>query len=556
MSQNTLNASVTRRSFIKGLGLLSATAAMAACAQAPKEQAPAAAKPLLAIIHTNDSHGHDVAVEATDNDKGTFSIAAVAALKTEWERRGYSVILVDVGDATQGTPLVDTANGASAITFMNACGYDLMTVGNHEFDWGPDNLAANEKAAKFPFLSANVFDKQTGKLRFTPNKVIELAGGMKVGVFGLTTPSTITTSNPKNITGFSFLRDDELYTCAQEQVDELRAQGCEIVVCAGHLGNETNVGGTSKELLERVKGIDLFLDGHDHEEVHEEVAGTLLVETGCHLHNIGIIVIDEGAPASEPVAAGSYNNVDLGVQAIVSAEDERCNEELGVVLGSTPFYLNGERAPGVRTQETNLGDFVADAFRWTATQEFGREVDTSIVNGGAIRTSIEEGDISLKTIKTVMPFSNELSVINVTGEQLLEAIEAACQGINDEKPIGAFPQVSNMKYTLDTTVPYEKGPEYPDSTYFAPAAPGARVTIEEVGGRAFSLDEKYSVATASFLSLGGDTYHVFKVAAEAEAPTTFGFDYEAVVSYLVEGCNHAVPEQYAEPQGRITIITE
>lgn len=560
MPGSKTHTTITRRSFLRGVGLLGASVALAGCSRT--EGGPAssasgnsgaessgAAAPLLAIIHTNDTHGHDVAVEASENAAGNFSIAAVAALKAEWEQKGYDVVLVDAGDATQGMPLVDTASGAPAITFMNACGYGLMTVGNHEFDWGTDALSANEKAANFPFLSANVLDKQTGKLRFAANKVVDLSDGTKVGFFGLTTPGTLTTSNPKDVAGFDFLRGDDLYACAQSQVDELRGRGCEIVVCVGHLGNEEPNGGTSKEVLAHVSGIDLFIDGHDHEEVNEEASGVLLVETGCYLHNIGVVVIDEGAPEEQLIAAGSYDGVDGSVQAIVDDENARVSSELAVVLGSTPFFLNGEREPGLRTQETNLGDFCADALRWTASQELGQQVDAGLINGGAIRASVEAGDITLGTIKTVLPFANDVAVINVTGAQLLEAIEAACQ----TRPLASFPQVSGITFALDTSVPYEAGPTYPGSTYASPAAPGARVTITDVGGRAFDEQETYSIATIAFLCNGGDTYYVFDQAAQATPPVTFGFDYEAFASYLTVHCDHEVTGEYAEPQGRIAI---
>ncbi|MBR3317171.1 MAG: metallophosphatase [Atopobiaceae bacterium] len=212
-------------------------------------------------------------------------MAAVAALKTDWEAKGYEVILVDAGDATQGMSLVDSTSGEPAITFMNSCGYDLMTVGNHEFDWGLDALAKKRDQAKFPLLSANVVYKDTKELVFEPNKVVELSDGTKVGFFGVTTPSTLTSTNPKNVKDVIFLKDEELYECARKQVSELRDQGCQLVVCVGHLGNQEvgTSGGTSRQVLENVEGIDLFIDGHDHQVVEEEVKGTLLVETGCYL---------------------------------------------------------------------------------------------------------------------------------------------------------------------------------------------------------------------------------------------------------------------------------
>ena len=558
MLHESMRTSVTRRYFLKGIGLLSASAALAACAQSSqdKEEMHAGMEtsaPLLAIIHTNDTHGHDVAVQGSGDTKGNFSMAAVPALKAEWEKKGYEVLLVDAGDALQGMPLVDNSKGSTAITFMNACGYDLMTVGNHEFDWGSELLAANEKAAKFPWLSANILDMQTGEPRFAAHKIMELADGTKVGFFGLTTPSAMSTSSPEVVGGFTFLKEDELYSCAEAQVKELRDEGCSLVVCVGHLGNAESMGGTSKDVLSHVKGIDLFIDGHDHEEVQEEVEGTLLVETGCYLHNIGVVAIDKGAPVENLIAAGSFEGVDTSVQTIIDEEDSRVSSGLAVVLGSTPFLLNGERSPGVRTRETNLGDFVCEAFRWTANKELGYEVDAGLLSGGGIRTSIEAGDITLKDIKAVLPYSNELMVLKVTGAQLLEALEAACQAVGREKGLGAFPQVSRITFVVDASVPYEEGPLYPDSTYASPAKPGARVTIVDVGGRGFSESETYTVATCSFMCEGGDTYYAFKQASDAEKPVAYCFDYEAFASYLVEGCDHEVTGDYAEPKGYITI---
>lgn len=556
MSRNITNSHITRRYFLRGVGLLSASAALAACSK-PAQEATKKPEtvPLLAIIHTNDTHGHDVEVKATEKSAGNFSMAAVAALKADWEKKGYEVLIVDAGDATQGMPLVDVTKGTPAIAFMNSCGYSLMAVGNHEFDWGMDNLAALEEQANFPMLSANIVRKDNGELRFTPNKVIELASGNKVGFFGLTTPATLTTTAPKNVTDVKFLQDDELFACAQAQVDELRGQGCDMVVCVGHLGNEiVNAKNTSKAVLQNVKGIDIFIDGHDHQEVEDEVDGALLVETGCYLHNIGVISIEEGAPANEPVAYGTYEGIDTATQAIIDKENDRVEQELGVVLGQTAFLLNGERDPGLRTQETNLGDFCCDAFRWMAEQETGKTVDAAVINGGGMRASVEPGDISLRTIKTVVPYSNETAVLEVTGAQLLEALEAACQGVGEPEALGAFPQVSGINFKVDASVPYAAGPTYPDSTYASPAQIGARVTISDVGGRGFSEDEVYTVAASTFLCQGGDTYYAFREAAEAKQYETFGFDYEALSGYLVNACDHTVPAEYEQPQGRITIV--
>lgn len=558
-----MNIFITRRNFIKGVGLLTASAALAACgcqsntaanASSSSASSTTGASPLLAIIHTNDSHGHDVEVKGTDKTQGNFSMAAVAQLKADWEAKGYDVLLVDAGDATQGMPLVDQSKGEAAITFMNACGYQAMAVGNHEFDHGDDVIRKYEEEANFPLLSANVLVKETGEQRFASSTTFDLSDGTKVGFFGLTTPSTETSALPSFTEQFTFLQSDELYACAQKQVDELRARGCDIVVCLGHLGNATACEpNTSRSVLANVKGIDLFIDGHDHELVSEDVDGTPLVETGCYLSNIGLMVIDSGAPVNQSVAYGSYDGIDPSVQSVIDQIDQQVQSELKVVLGHTSYHLDGEKNTA-RTQETNLGDFCCDSLLWDAEQSLGTPVDCCIVNGGSLRSSIEEGDISLASIKSVLSFSNQIQVGKVTGAQLLEVLEAGCQNIGLENSIGAFPQVGGIEYTIDASVPYEKGENYPDSTFASPAKPGSRVTINSVGGRSWNAEDAYTIASYDFIFLGGDTYYVLKQAAETETPTTCDFDYEAFAGYLTVACDHEVPDRYENPQGRITIV--
>jgi len=554
-----MNVHITRRNFIQGLGLLSAQAALAACERNPDQAGTdgpvETASPMLAIIHTNDTHGHDVEVPSTDDSDGNFSMAAVAQLKADWEAKGYDVLLVDAGDATQGMPLVDQSLGEAAISFMNSCAYDLMAVGNHEFDRGEEQIAKYEDLATFPLISANVSMRDSGEPRFEPARIFDLSDGSKVGFFGLTTPETLTSAQPKHAQHYTFLAGQELYACAQAQVDELRQQGCNLVVCVGHLGNEEACKpNTSRDVLENVTGIDLFIDGHDHALVEEEVGGALLVETACYLYNIGLVVIDNGAPSNESIPYGSYDGIDTATQAIIDDVDAQVQSELAVVLGHTNYFLDGNRAPGVRTQETNLADFCSDAVGWSAQEASGVEVDATVINGGGIRASIEVGDITLGNLKAVFAFSNQIKIVKLTGEALLEALEAGTQNVGLEGAIGAFPQVSGIEYTIDASTEYERGDPYPDSTYHAPASPGSRVTIHDVGGRGWDPDETYSIATNDFICQGGDTYYRFKEAADAETPITCDFDYEALASYLIVACDHEVPEVYAAPQGRITIV--
>lgn len=509
----------------------------------------------FAIVHTNDTHGHDLL------DEESLGLAAVAQLKADFEAEGYEVLLLDAGDAVQGVNLVNRSKGDAAIEFMNACGYHAMCLGNHEFDFGQDKIVDYVDQASFPVLSANVIVEATGETLVEPHTILSLSDGTKVGVFGVTTPETSTAANPLLVRGLSILADEELYACAQQQVDELRAEGCALVICLAHLGEEDVLApNRACDLVANTSGIDLLIDGHDHQEECQfvkDAAGTdvLVVETGCFTHAIGVVTWGDGKPTSILMPFGGYEGQDEGVAALVQATADDVYAELDDLVATAAFPLDAERNPGIRTRETNMGDLVADAVLWEALQMADDTPDCAIVNGGAIRMSLPAGDITVGNVLDVLPFLNYACTVRLTGAQLLEALEASCAASPEE--MGAFPQVAQMSYTVDTRVPYEPGETYPGSTYEAPANPGARVTIHDVGGRGFDPAETYTIAAPDFLCAGGDTYYVF---AEVAAKTMRTIGYlvsDCLQYYLEEACGGEVPAEYADPlgQGRITIVT-
>lgn len=518
----------------------------------------------LAILHTNDIHGRGM---VADDALGYARIAgAKNALK-----ENTNVLLLDAGDFSQGTPLVNLSQGAVAVEFMNAVGYNAATVGNHEFDWGADNLLVNLETAEFPVLCANLFYKSSGETVLAPNAVFEF-DGLKVGVFGLATPETMTKAHPDKVKGVTFAMEEELYQVAQKQVDELTAAGCDVIVALGHLGiDDESAPNRSIDVCEHVTGIDLFIDGHSHSEMDggKTVNGTLITSTGSYSNALGYVLIEVTKTAEETkksVSAGLYtlaeNNeaslfcagveTDEETDAKVSAVNNQVEEQLGATFAKSEVELDGSRAPGVRTQETNLGDFSADAILWAARNALGEDkVQAALTNGGGIRESIPAGDITMKTMKTVFPFGNEVAVLTVTGAELLEALEAATYCTPDA--VGAFPQVAGMVFTIDTSVPYENGEQYPDSTYFAPAKPGARVTIESVDGQPFDVDALYTIATNDFTAAGGDTYYAFKYSNQTSGYKTGIALEDALVQYTQQVLGGVVGSDYAESQGRITI---
>ena len=499
----------------------------------------------IVILHTNDVHG------------AIAGYAKVAALKDAYEARGAYVLLMDAGDFIQGDPTVSTSEGATAVELMNLAGYDVVSLGNHEFDYGYQNLKDLEADADFAIVDANVL--YNGRVAFEDNLVFTAPDGTKIGVFGLDTPETATKAHPAKIQGVTFLAGEDLYDCAQEQVDALTAEGCEYIICLGHLGiDDESAGNRSIDLLEKVEGIDVFIDGHSHSTYEDvktaaggtgKVGDTLVTSTGTKLESIGVVTIDaEGVITTSTTPVADLTAEDADVAARAAAIQKEIDDEYGTVFAKTEVALNGEREPGNRTEETNLGDLITDALVWGAERE-GTEVDAAVTNGGGIRASIAAGDITKKDINTVLPFGNTLSIVQVTGAELLEALEASTYCTPTS--IGGFPQVSGIEFTVDTTKAYDQGELYPGSTYYGPKSI-QRVTIETVGGEPFDANATYTIATNDFMAAGGDTYYAF-AAASVNYDLGIAMD-EVVMDYITEELKGTVTaEAYGEPAGRITV---
>ncbi|MBS7220520.1 MAG: 5'-nucleotidase C-terminal domain-containing protein [Clostridiales bacterium] len=519
------------------------------------------AKPMegkLVVVHTNDMHGY---YETTETSIG---IAGVAGLKNYYEAQGADVLLLDAGDFSQGSTLVSYYKGKNAAEYMAAAGYDAVSMGNHEFDYSFDALLDNMKVltdAGVKVIDANVINKETGKSYFDANAVFEF-DGIKVGVFGLDTSETLTKASPSNVKAVNFLDKEEMFKEAQAQVDELKSAGCDYIIALTHLGvDEESVGRRSTDLAAAVKGIDLIVDGHSHTVIDggEKVGDTVIVSTGSYLANVGTVVIDKEAKTEEAklISAADYAagtaQYDETVKALVAEDVAEVAEAYSKVFAKTEVHLEGTKQI-VRSQETNLGDFTADAYLYTAQKyadehELGVNVDCAISNGGGIRVSVEPGDISMDTLVTIFPFGNNVCLVTITGEQLLEVLEAST--FCTPETIGGFPQVAGIEYKLDVSVPYENGEQYPDSTYYAPAKPGSRVTIKSVNGKAFDPKAEYTVAVNNFQAEGGDTY--YQLTKNSYFCDTEILDCDALIEY-VNSLGGVIGEQYKEPQGRIEIV--
>lgn len=494
------------------------------------------------ILHTNDVHG---AVEG---------YAYIAQLKADYEAKGAEVILVDAGDYSQGTTYVSSTKGADAVTMMNAAGYDVVTLGNHEFDYGYAQLKENMSKAKFKVVCADVFNED-GTPIFDANYTYTTKSGVKVGFFGMETPETQTKANPTKIKGLTFATNDAFTKAAADQVKALK--DADVVICLAHLG----VDGESKpyrstDLYAAVKGIDFIIDGHSHTVMTKGENGEPIQSTGTAFANIGVIVIDD---ATKKIESNSLFEIkedtakDATVAAAAQKIIDRIDKEYGAVFAKSEVVLNGAKAPnGNRDSETNNGDLITDAMVWKILQDKeSLTVDAdhvvAVTNGGGIRKAINPGDVTKKNINEVLPFGNTVVTIYITGAELLEALEASTYCTPDA--IGGFPQVSGINYTISTAVAYDADAEtYPASTYYGPKSIN-RVTINSINGKEFKADDTYAVITNDFCGGGGDTYYAF-AAATAKFDTGIPLD-EVVMEYITAELKGVIGKQYAAPQGRI-----
>ena len=516
------------------------------------------------ILHTNDVHG------AIDG------YAYIPTLRNWFYNHGAEdVVTVDVGDFSQGTPYVSFSKGLAAVEMMNAAGYDIVTLGNHEFDYGYAQLMENLEEGHFFAMCANVFLDETGEpilpsyimAEFFPNEeYAEEEVYLRVAFIGLETPETASKVHPGLIKNISFTNFGELYTCAQAAVDSVREKA-DIVIALAHLGvyAESKPNGyRSIDLLNNVTGIDFLIDGHSHSVMTESEEGQPIQSTGTKFENIGVVVIDNETKTIEDHFLVSTKGIEKDAEVLAKAQEimDEVDAKYGAVFATTEVELNGAKAPGNRTEETNLGDLITDAMVWSVVKEGGVEqVEPSqivgITNGGGIRATIPAGDVTMKDINTVLPFGNTVAVVYVTGEELLEALEASTFCTPD--PVGGYPQTSGIIWTVDTTKEFDKGELYSldgkETSYYAPASIN-RVTIESINGEPFDPAATYAVVTNNFCAAGGDTYNSFFRAYSEGAGFDTGIPMdEAVMAYVTEALNGVITtEAYGAPRGSLTQI--
>jgi len=471
----------------------------------------------ITIIHTNDTHSR---ILETD---GGLGFAKISTIIKQTKEKNPNTLVLDAGDTLHGMPIINISKGENAVKILGAAGYDFMAIGNHDFNYGQERLLELQSIAKFKMLSANVLDKD-GNCLFTPYEIVEM-DGVKIGIFGLTTPETAYKTSPANVVGITFADPIEV---SKKIVKELEDK-TDIIIALAHIGLDESSVVTSKQIAEKVEGIDVIIDGHSHTVLESGmlVNNTLIAQTGNYDKNLGFINLEvkDGKIISKKAELLSSDSAkEIALDTEISAFIDNIKKEnepiFAKVVTKTDVDLDGERE-NVRTKETNLGNLSADAVRSASGADIG------FVNGGNIRTSIPVGDITFGKIAELFPFGNTVQVKKITGTDLIKALEVSVSGYPATQ--GGFLQVSGLSYIFDPS-----------------QATGSRITEVKVGDSLLDTTAKYTVAINDFLGIGGDGYEVFKgypVYGE------FGTYEEIFADYLNTNGTKGI-----EVSGRITVL--
>lgn len=435
----------------------------------------------ICIIYTNDIHSYIYNTVKNENNEDIpgLRMSNIAAMVSDMKDEGKSVILVDAGDELQGDVYGAFDEGESVIELMNACGYNLATPGNHDFDFGMNTFFNRIEEANYPYISCNFHALEENENPLSDSQIFEM-GGKKIAFIGITTPETITSSTPtyfQNEKGeYIYTIDgvegpEEMYASVQNAIDKVKNEA-DYVIAVGHVGvgiDEKKSGISSYDVIANVEGLNAFIDGHSHTVMENEFIKdkggkeVLLTQTGSYLNNIGLMEIDGEKITSSLIS--SYEKADVKVASMEKEINDRIMEMMGEKVAelSTTMYINNPENSNerlIRSREMNAGDITADSVYWYFNDLLELNCDIAIANGGGIRAQLNSGDITYMDIKSVEPFGNMICEIEATGQQILDALEMGATVIgewDDDWNIpaenGGFLHVAGMQYTIDATIP-------------------------------------------------------------------------------------------------------
>ena len=519
----------------------------------------------IVIIHLNDVH-------CGLND--TIGYDGFVLYRDELKKKYKHVITADVGDHIQGGTLGAISQGDAINKLMNKVQFNVTTIGNHEFDYGIEQLNNINNNSTTPYICSNFHKTGEDKPIFPPYKIIE-AGDKKIAFIGVVTPltfsktylSTLRDDDGKPIYNF-FANHDELAKNVQKYVDEVRdKKKADYVILLTHVGMDVE-DYTSNGIVSKINNVNVVLDGHTHRVYNttskdKDGKKVYFTQTGTKLANIGQLIIKRDgtietsniAEVPEPTDKNGTKKVtrekkerwvNIEMNTFIDGLWKQYEDELNIKVGNVDYDLiirpegnSDSHFIYCRTRECALGNLVADSFKGVVKS------DVSLVNGGAIRTNLLKGDITRKDIIDIMPFFNNLFVKEVDGQTLLDALEFGVSKYPSAS--GGFPQVSGMTFDVDTSFNSTVVTD-PDGM-FINVTGKRRVYNVKVNGEDLDVKKKYNLSLSDFTGLGGDGYSMFtKCKVVNESVFT---DNDALSHYIKYDLNEKVPDNYKNENTRI-----
>ena len=488
--------------------------------------------------------------------------AKLAALKKRQLASTPYVTTVSCGDFVQGEVVGSLSKGENIVRIMNEVKYDVVTLGNHEFDYGMSQLFKLRDSLDASVISTNFCNFRTGEHIFPPYQIFQY-GEVDIAFMGFTTTTTPTMVAPHTflnedkqiVYGFSLPR---FYENAQRQIDKARSEGADYVVALSHLGDmDRGEHASSITLITHTTGIDVVLDGHDHRIIPDSLVynrkgePVLLASTGVKFQNIGLLTLSTDGKFSSRLVSTADVEASGEMQTLIETIKEKTLKEGERVIGVNEKLLSPDDASGnrlVRSRETNIGNFCADAFREVL------DVDIAMINGGGIRADLPQGKITYNHLLSVLPFNNKACIATMTGQQLVDALEFSVCLLPEEN--GSFMQVSGVKFEVDVSVPTPV--EVDGFHLFAGVGEGKRricnvVVLDKESGiyRPVDLEKNYTLASFDYQIKNLGCAGIFRYATLLEEHLPY--DADLLATYIRQVLGGRIGKRYAQTDGRIKI---
>lgn len=443
----------------------------------------------LTIVHTNDMHARVVPFD--DEDGKTIGLAWFAAAVKNVRAQNPNTLWFDAGDTLHGIPRINISKGMNMIELMNEAGIDVFVPGNHDFIYGSDRLYELSKAFKGATLSANIVKRKNQKLIYKPYKIFKMPNGLKVGVFGLSTPECAYKTNPANVATIDFL---DPIVQSKMMITKLRPK-VDVLVAVMHMGLNGSSEFTSERIAKETNGIDVIIDGHSHTTLPDgmTVNGTLIAQAGCHGFNLGYVditvkdhrVITKTAELlNKDKVTALAKKPDPLVESTFTDIEVHSKKLFNEVMAQSERHLTSDREI-VRRYESELGNWAADAFRWKT------KADIAICNGGDLRADLPSGSITRGEMLKIFPFNNTVQVYELNGRVIRAMLEHSVFAYPEL--FGGFLNVSGMTFEYDASKPV-----------------GFRVGDIFINGNRLENTATYTIAAPDFAFSGGDGYDMLK----------------------------------------------